>query len=61
MGQISVAGVSAPGSAGDGGIMTADIEHYSKAASSQPDAELPGLILILSLLAVLAALVLAFS
>jgi hypothetical protein len=41
--------------------MTADIEHYSKAAATQPDAELPGLILILSMLAVLAALVLAFS
>jgi hypothetical protein len=40
--------------------MTADIEHYSQTAS-QPDAELPGLILILSLLAVLATLVLAFS
>jgi hypothetical protein len=40
--------------------MTADIEHYSKAASHQ-DAELPGLIMIISLLAVLSALVLAFS
>ncbi|GAA1974345.1 hypothetical protein GCM10009798_39490 [Nocardioides panacihumi] len=40
--------------------MTADIEHYSKTAS-QPDAELPGLILLISLLAVLSALVLAFS
>lgn len=41
--------------------MTADIEHYSKAAASQPDAELPGLILIVGLIAVLSALVLAFS
>ena len=41
--------------------MTADIEHYSKATSTQQDAELPGLILILSMLAVLTALVLAFS
>jgi hypothetical protein len=40
--------------------MTADIEHYSKAAS-QPDAELPGLILIVGLLVVLSALVLAFA
>ena len=41
--------------------MTADIEHYSKAASQQPDAELPGLILLVSLLAVLSALVMVFS
>lgn len=40
--------------------MTADIEHYSKAAAPQ-DAELPGLILILGLLAILSTLVLAFS
>lgn len=41
--------------------MTADIEHYSKATATTSDGELPGLILLLSLLAVLAALVLAFS
>lgn len=42
--------------------MTADIEHYAEAATSQQqDAELPGLILILSLLAILSALVLAFA
>jgi hypothetical protein len=41
--------------------MTADIEHYSKAAASEHDTELPGLILILSLMAVLSVLVLAFS
>jgi hypothetical protein len=40
--------------------MTADIEHYSKAAS-RADAELPGLVLLLSLMALLAALVLVFS
>jgi hypothetical protein len=40
--------------------MTADIEHYGK-ATRQADAELPGLVLLLSLMALLAALVLAFS
>jgi hypothetical protein len=40
--------------------MTADIEHYGKAASTE-DIELPGLILVLSLLTVLAALVLIFA
>ncbi|MDH2415470.1 hypothetical protein [Nocardioides sp. CER19] len=40
--------------------MTADIEPYSKTESHQ-DAELPGLILVLVLMAVLTALVLAFS
>jgi hypothetical protein len=40
--------------------MTADIEPYSK-TESREDAELPGLILVLVLMAVLTALVLAFS
>ena len=40
--------------------MTADIEPYTS-APAQDDAELPGLILILSLLAVLTTLVLAFA
>jgi hypothetical protein len=40
--------------------MTADLEPYSK---SEPvrDTELPGIVLLLTLLAVLTALVLAFS
>jgi hypothetical protein len=40
--------------------MTADIEPYHE-AESQEDTELPGLILLLVLMGVLAALVLAFS
>ena len=40
--------------------MTADIEPYHKSERTE-DAELPGLILVLTLLAVLSALVLAFS
>ena len=40
--------------------MTADIEHYSKPAAPA-DAELPGLVLLLALMGLLAALVLAFS
>ena len=40
--------------------MTADIEPYSKTESPE-DTELPGLILVLTLMAVLTALVLAFS
>lgn len=40
--------------------MTADIEPYRK-TESHKDTELPGLILLLALMAVLTALVLAFS
>jgi hypothetical protein len=40
--------------------MTADIEPYHD-AKSREDAELPGLILLLVLMAILSALVLAFS
>jgi hypothetical protein len=40
--------------------MTADIEPYHDVESPQ-DAELPGLILLLVLMAILTALVLAFS
>lgn len=40
--------------------MTADIEHYSETETHE-DTELPGLILVLTLLAILTALVLAFS
>ena len=47
-------------SSGDRSTMTADIEHYSKTRATA-DPETPGLILIVCLLTVLAALVLAFS
>ena len=40
--------------------MTADIEPYSKTETHE-DAELPGLILVLTLLAILTALVMAFA
>lgn len=40
--------------------MTADIEPYSKTEST-PDAELPGLVLVIALVAILMTLVLLFS
>jgi len=40
--------------------MTADIEPYAQ-PETREDAELPGLILVLTLLAILTALVLAFA
>jgi hypothetical protein len=40
--------------------MTADIEPYSKTESTS-DAELPGLVMVIALLAILMTLVLLFS